>query len=238
MTKVFIGSSSNGEDSEIESVLAYTLHKNCPDVDITWMRQGRGDFWDGFTTHRWSTPFSGFRWAIPEYMNFEGRAVYMDVDQINFRDISILANMDLERRPFAARRGTRFGGHEFCVMVIDCRRAGEWLVPVERQRNLADYHHRCINTFSGDESFVAAIDPRWNCLDGEGLPLEDIWHLHWTKMSTQPWKPAWFTGIPEEHPRRDLVAEFERLKEEALRAGCPPPGKPNYPEVKYDIIGR
>lgn len=240
--KIFIGSSSNGEDAPSEAVLEYTLRKNTKrDLEIIWMRQTDDptSYWHGFQTQRWSTPFSGYRWAIPEYCNFEGRAIYMDEDMMNFRDIGDLFDMDLGpgRRPFAARRGQRFGGHEFCVMVINCKYAKDWLLPVERQRMLPDYHHRCINQFSGDESFVAEMDPRWNCLDGEGRELEDIFHLHWTKMSTQPWKPAWFTGTPEEHPRQDLVKLFWHVLEEAKAAGYQPK-IPNTPPIQYNIIGR
>jgi lipopolysaccharide biosynthesis glycosyltransferase len=34
--------------------------------------------------------FSGFRWAIPESCNFEGRAIYMDADVIVLCDIAEL----------------------------------------------------------------------------------------------------------------------------------------------------
>ena len=242
-TKVFIGSSSNGEDAEIEAVLEYTLRKNyaySEPLEIIWMRQTTDplSYWHGFQTKRWSTPFSGYRWAIPEYCNFEGRAIYMDVDQINFRNIRDLHDISLYGRPFAARRGTRFNGHEFCVMVIDCAAAREVLIPVARQRKLEDYHHRCIANFSGNPTMVLDIDARWNCLDGENRPVDDIWHLHWTKMATQPWKPAWFTGVPEEHPRADLVKLYHSLREEAASRGYAPRPRNHYETIEYDIIGR
>ena len=79
--RMFIGSSSNGEDAPIEAVYDYSLNQNCSrDLDIVWMRQTEDvdSFWGGWNTPLWSTPFSGFRWAIPEYCNFEGRAIYTD----------------------------------------------------------------------------------------------------------------------------------------------------------------
>jgi hypothetical protein len=238
--RIFIGSSANGEDAESEAVLEYTLRKNSSkDIDIVWMRQTHdpSSHWYGFNTHNWPTPFSGYRWAIPEYCNFKGKALYMDEDMINFKDISILYDMDMKGKPFAARRGNRFGGHEFCVTLIDCAGAEDFLLPVARQRMLDNYHQRCIAQFSGNDYLVEEIDPRWNCLDGEGRPIEDIWHLHWTKMATQPWVPAWFTGVPETHPRQDLVKLFEALKVEAAMNGYSP-RIPNGPKVEYDIIGR
>lgn len=240
MINIYIGSSSNGEDGEIETVLEYTLRNNTNEsLNIIWMRQPRDpkSYWYGFTTDRWSTPFSGFRWAIPEHQNFNGRAIYMDVDQINFRDISHLYNIDLNGKPFAARKGTRFGGHEFCVMVIDCERAKDFLIPVERQRTLVDYHHRCIGAFSGNDDLVQELDPRWNCLDGEGLAPEEIWHLHWTNMATQPWTPSWYVGETKEHPRQDLVEIYHKLVGDAMKAGY----LWKFPEetqVRYRIIGR
>ena len=91
--KLFIGTSSNGEDALAEMAYEYSLRKNTEsNVDIVWMKQtnDKDDFWHGWDSSRWSTPFSGFRWAIPEYCNFKGRAIYTDVDMINLRDISDL----------------------------------------------------------------------------------------------------------------------------------------------------
>ena len=58
MIKMFIGSSSMGEDEAIERAYSYTIHKNCSEnVDITWMRQSNNpdSYWSGFQTERWST---------------------------------------------------------------------------------------------------------------------------------------------------------------------------------------
>ena len=242
MISVCIGSSSNGEDAESEAVLEYTLRKNSSvPLDIVWMRQSNDpiSYWSGFNTQLWPTPFSGFRWAIPEYFNFKGRAIYMDEDMVNFRDINDLFTIDLNGKPFAARRGTRFGGHEFCVMVIDCEKARNFLVPVNRQRSLENYHLRCISSFSGNNMLVQDLDPRWNVLDGENLKIEEMYHLHWTKMATQPWRPSWFTGIQEDHPRKDLLEFWEKIKLEAAENGYTKSNYiPNTPPVQYNIIGR
>lgn len=240
--RIFIGSSSNGEDAEIAAVYEYSLRNNSTrELDIHYMYQPPRDqasYWGDFTTQYWSTPFSGFRWAIPEYCGFKGRAIYTDIDMINLRDINELWQIDLRGKPIAARRGQRFGGHEFCVMVMDCEAMQDLVIPVWRQRLLADYHRRMIQTFSGS-SHVLDLDPRWNCLDGEDREISDIWQLHWTKMATQPWKPAWFTGITQEHPRQDLVKMFRDMQLEAADAGFTVENYiPKYEPVKYNIIGR
>jgi lipopolysaccharide biosynthesis glycosyltransferase len=204
--KIFVGTSANNEDAEAEMVLEYTLRKNTTHpLEITWMRQTKDEDspWGGWQTQRWSTPFSGFRWAIPEVCGYHGRAIYMDVDQLNLRDIADLFSVDLKNHSLAARRGARFGGHEFCVIVFDNERMGDLLMPASRMKPNPDIHHRYIGMFSGSD-YVLDLDPRWNCHDGDGLAIDNIWHLHYTKMSTQPWKPAWFTGS------REALARYAR----------------------------
>ena len=76
--RIFIGTSANNEDADSEMVLEYTLRKNSSlPLEITWMRQthDQNSIWGGWETQRWSTPFSGFRWAIPEACGFTGRAI-------------------------------------------------------------------------------------------------------------------------------------------------------------------
>ena len=240
IVRIFIGTSANGEDAEAEMTYEYSLRSNCSrPLEIVWMRQtlNKASPWGGWETQEWSTPFSGFRWAIPEVCKFKGRAIYTDVDMINMRDISELFDMELNGKPMTARKGARFGGHEFCVIVFDCQKMEEHLVPIERMKVNSSAHHRMIRYFSGNEKLVQEMDMRWNCHDGEGLNAEDIWHLHFTKMATQPWKPKWFTGTLEEHPRQDLVRVWQGMRDSAKANGYSVQ-IPNTPIVPYRIIGR
>jgi lipopolysaccharide biosynthesis glycosyltransferase len=242
--RIFIGSSSNGEDAPIEAAYEYSIFQNCSrDVDVVWMRQSNDvdNFWGGWNTPMWSTPFSGFRWAIPEYCNFEGRAIYTDCDMINYRDMAELFDTDLQGKPVAARRGVRFGGHEFCVMVFDCAAFKQHAIPVQRMKRIAETHHRFINKFSGNSDLVHDLDPKWNVLDGENYNISEMYQLHFTNMATQPWTPGWFTGQSKPHPRKDIVAEFETYSQYAFNHGFDPDAireqlEPN--NVQYNIIGR
>ena len=162
---MFIGSSSQGEDKDIERAYEHSLRENSSEeLDIVWMRQSDdpNSYWGCWQTHTWPTPFSGFRWGIPEYCNFEGRAIYTDCDMINFKDITELYNINLNGKPFAARVGNRFGGHEFCVMVIDCAVAQQYLIPVQRMQKIPEPHQRYIRQFSGNHDLVEPLNPKWN----------------------------------------------------------------------------
>ena len=237
--KIFIGSSSNGEDSFIENIYEYSLRKNCSvDLDITWMRQNKEGVWSHNNTQMWSTPFSGFRWVIPEMCNFKGRAIYTDCDMINFKDMVDLFTVDMYNKPIAARIGQRFGGHEFCVMVFDCERIQDMLIPITRQKNIPEYHHRMIHKFSGNSELVEDLDPRWNCLDGEDRKIDDIWQLHWTNMATQPWRPGWYVGEQKPHPRPDLVSLLNEMHQEAKDAGYISNSKLYKDDIHYGIIGQ
>jgi lipopolysaccharide biosynthesis glycosyltransferase len=239
--RIFIGTSANGEDAEAEMVYEYTIRKNASaPVEITWMKQTREDEspWGGWQTQNWSTPFSGFRWAIPEVCGFKGRAIYTDCDMINLKDMQELINVDMQGKPIAARRGSRFGGHEFCVMVFDCKEFQNHSMPIARMKTIAESHHRMINKFSGSD-LVQDLDPRWNCLDGEDYELDNIWQLHYTNMATQPWQPAWYTGEIAEHVRQDVVNAWYHYREEAIDADYSATDyEPEEPFGAYNIIGK
>ena len=236
--RLFIGTSSNGEDAKIEMAYEYSLRKNTNrDVEIVWMRQtnDKDSYWHGWEDKRWSTPFSGYRWGIPEYCNFEGRAIYTDVDMINMRDIGELFDMAIpEDKWMLARDGKRFGGKEFCVILFDNAKFKGNMPPVSGWKNVDTAHHQFMQLFI-QNNLVGDLDPRWNSHDGDAEP---IYHLHYTHMPTQPWKPAWFTGTPEEHPRQDLVELYHKTFEEAEANGYKLEDYAIDRGVKYGIIGK
>ena len=80
MIKIFVGTSDT-EDNWIEKVLVYSLYRNTSEeLDIQFLRPKKFPNWN---TRGWGTPFTNFRYAIPELCNFEGKAIYMDCDQMN-----------------------------------------------------------------------------------------------------------------------------------------------------------
>lgn len=219
MIKVFIGTSESTDDIKAEKVLEYTLRKNCSeDLQITFIRNTPNTFFGDFNNETWWTPFSYLRWAIPEYCNFKGRAIYMDVDQVNFRDISELFYMNLNGKPLAVREKD----YRTCVMVLDCEKL-KGLLPSVKEMKVQSPKSQAflVNKLLKN---VETYDSRWNCLDGEDRRSSDIWHLHFTEMTTQPWKPKWaidtwnkkgHTFTAKQHPRGDLVYIWNYLLKEA-----------------------
>jgi len=210
MIRVFVGTSEGTDDLPAEKALKYSLEKHCSeDVEVIFMRNLENGFMGKFDCTGWATPFTNLRWAVPEYCNFEGRAIYMDVDQLNLKDISELYHIDMKGKPFASR------DNRLCVMVFDNAKMKELLAPVDTIKKTPKYGN---SIYWNIVKKSIHFDPRWNCLDGEGRSIDDIWHLHFTSMPTQPWKPAWFKGTPRPHPRTDLVELWEQYRDEAIVA--------------------
>ena len=102
-----------------------------------------------------------------------------------------------------------------------------------------DYAHQQYMQLFIEKSLVGDLDSRWNCHDGDNLPLKDIWHLHYTNMATQPWRPEWYIGPKKNHPRKDLVELFWHTLVKAKDAGYTPRKRlPDEKKFVYDIIGK
>jgi hypothetical protein len=192
-------------------------------------------FWYGWRTERWATPFSGFRWGIPAYCNFEGRAIYCDSDVIFMDDVQKLFDADL--KPGAAVMAKGGGSWRFCVSLWDCAEAKKHLPPIYDMRADALSHKRCGLEFRKAD-FVQPFPAgeNWNCLDGEDKDLFDptTKAIHYTAMANQPHLPHaikrlaaegrkhWFDGKVAPHWRADLQRLFDDYLSEASKYGYAP----------------
>jgi len=230
MIKLFVGCAPNGEDAESQMVLEYTAKKHCSmPLDITWMKISNdpSSYWHGWDSALWATPFSGFRWGIPEYCNFEGQAIYMDSDMIILADLAELWNLPFEKNKVIMGKG----GWRFCVAKWNCELAKEHTMPISRLKIIPESHTRMFNYFSAREYFVQTFNKQWNNFDGEDDNLSDIKILHYTSMNHQPHfkyafprlqkenKNHWFDGEVETHWRKDVIDLFDKEYEEAQKAG-------------------
>lgn len=215
-------------------VLEYTLRKHASSpLTIVWMKLSRDPAspFFGWNTSQWATPFSGFRWAVPELCGFKGRAIYMDSDMICRADIADLFTLPMHPKSVALARGSG----RLCVTVWDCAMAERvGVLPIERLKSDAGAHHYMSVVITGYGVQQFPIKQNWNCLDGEkyrSLDDPEIKMLHYTSMPHQPHLPRaivrlhkaglkhWFDGKITPHWRTDLQLLFDTLFYEAQDAG-------------------
>jgi hypothetical protein len=244
MIRIFVGTPANNEDAESQAVLEYSIRKHASEpVEITWMKLSKNpqSFWyssavkrEGWLTQGWATPFSGFRWGIPAYCGFQGRAIYLDVDMIVMSDIAELWHTEFKNGAFCMAKNPE----TFCTTLWDCERARSILPPINRiKREYALYAH-LRRKFNPDQ-VQGFTNGNWNCLDGENygsVREPDVKIVHCTSIPTQPqlkyavqrlqtkgqqhWSSHKYR--PRPHWRKDIIELFDTLLEEAKAAGYTP----------------
>lgn len=246
--RIFVGCSANGEDAEAQAMLEYTLRKYATQpLEIVWMMLSRDPQspWysnpqksEGWNQRGWATPFSPFRWAIPHVCNFQGMAIYMDVDMIARADIADLWKQKIPNdKAMLAKDGTHS-----CVILFDCEKIKSLMLdrsfwmPFDTLRRVEGGYRTLRKNIS---AFTSAFLGNWNCLDGENyssLSDPDIKVIHFTKVETQPhlkwalprlvaegnkhWNAATLkqtTALP--HARSDVAPLVDSIWEEARASG-------------------
>lgn len=238
MIRIFVGCSPNHEDAESQAVLEWSIRKYASvPVEIEWMKLSRdpNSFWysdgkQGWQTSKWATPFSGFRWAIMERCNCEGKAIYMDSDVIVLADIAELWNQDIPDGKLALAKGG--GSWRYCVSLWDC--AALYPGTIAAVRGDPDSHGHMLMFLSSNPQLTSSFEGDWNCLDGQGhsnLLDGKLKALHYTDMSSQPHlryaiprliaqgRKHWFNGTVRRHPRRDVEELFDLFFVEAATKG-------------------
>lgn len=189
--RVFIGTDGDYH-GEAEKVIKHSIEKNASaSVEINFIRPGWKSGCTGFTTHRY---------LVPRLCNFEGYAIYLDVDMVVLGDI---ADLWAYRRP-GKWCIPSYSGDE--VSVIDCSAFRD--LPADRVLLHGSAKLRC-EEIIGDR-YLPIISTLWNVED-DLLPGTNL--LHFTNMATQPWHP---TPAISYKPHRSTVAcevFFDYLKE-------------------------
>jgi hypothetical protein len=241
--RIFVGCDPNNCDLEQMMVLDYSVHKHTRQpVAITWMQLSHDPHsaWysdhetgSGWHTEHWATPFSGFRWAIPESCNFKGRAIYMDTDVIVLCDVAELWSHPMHADAIVAAKGGNSSAR-LCTCVWDCEKARSHLPPLEVIRSDPDSHKKLMQLIKQRPQLIQPYLDSYNNIDGEDLPIERIKILHYSDMGTQfshkyalprleaAGQKHWFDGRIMPHPRPELAALFDRYYQEALDAGYRP----------------
>lgn len=238
MIRIFAACAANNEDLESQAVLEWSLRKHTKArIHIVWMQLSRdraspfySDGNQGWQTAPWTTPFSGFRWIVPELCRYQGQAIYMDSDIIILGDIAELWEQPIPAKKMLVARG----GQRICVSKWNCALAETFVPPLRHVMRDAGYHRRAMDWVARHPERVepfAAGD--WNRIDLEPFDLSDpqVKALHYTGIPTQvqlkhalPRLKAeggrhWFEGESRAHPRPDLQKLFDGLLDEAAAAG-------------------
>lgn len=242
--RIFIGTSNDG-DSWIERAYVYSLvkHSSQP-LDITFLRPRKFPEWKRYG---WGTPFTNFRYLVPEICGFKGKALYTDVDQLNLSDIAELWETNLQGRPFGMVwdsmlwNGEKWddtvlerGWWADSVVLFDCEKAKphmklrEEMVKDPTVQKAIFFEELGQPYREKSVDFVKQISPVWNSFDGKNtsavapegdrqpeLPLEEIKHVHFTGLSTQPWHPYYSPYGKSTHERQDIMEVLWKYAEEA-----------------------
>ena len=151
--------------------------------------------------------FTPLRFAPPELMDYQGRALVIDPDVFAQGDVWELLSRDMGGHAILCRAKTgrkgRGGAFATSVMLLDCARLRHW--NLERDfgalfRGERDYMD-WIGLHTEDPATIGPLEPEWNDFD-HLTPQTRM--LHNTKRWTQPWK----TGLPVDFRPADSFRLF------------------------------
>lgn len=232
--RLFVGADGTNCDLESQCVLEYSVRKHASeDVAITWMQQAASGPWSGWACGSGRTPFSHFRWSLPAVCGYQGRAIYTDSDFWFMADIAELWRQEIPGVLLSKQPKGKLG--KTCCLLFDCAKAKGHVPDLKTLRAMRDPQGTLSRYFKEHPSLSSGFAGNWNCIDGEGLPLDDprIKAIHYSRMEMQPHllkyaiprlraegKRHWYEPAPIfHHERPDLQALFDQLYAEALEAG-------------------
>jgi len=151
--------------------------------------------------------FTPLRFAPPQLMGYQGRALVTDPDVFACADVWDLLSRDMQGkailcRPKSGNKG-RKGAFASSVMLLDCAKLRHWQFEQEFEQ-----------MFTGERDYMPWVSLKLEDRDTIGL-FEDEWNdfdrltddtrmLHNTKRKTQPWK----TGLKVDYRPADTFRLF------------------------------
>lgn len=199
--RIFLG--TERQQFRAERVFLWSIERNRDPSRIYEIHLLKG--LKGYVSGFWITGFTNYRFAIPYFCDFEGRAIYNDVDQVWLTDPAELFDRDMGRAGFLS-----INDHDTSVMLIDCKRmSGVW----NREAVLGTTRKR-IEARARAAGLWGEMPGRYNARDAEYVPGESAC-VHFTTLHTQPWRPLpeWF--VYDRNPTGSLWFDLEREADEA-----------------------
>ncbi|MCA1780005.1 MAG: mitochondrial fission ELM1 family protein [Xanthomonadaceae bacterium] len=199
--RIFLGSERNQFRAERVFLWSIEKHRDPSRIYEIHLLKGLKGYISGF----WITGFTNYRFAIPHFCAYQGRAIYNDVDQVWLTDPAELFDRDMAGAGFVS-----INDHDTSVMLIDCQRmAGVWnhaaVVKTTRKR---------IEARARAAGLWGPMEGRYNARDAEYQPGVSAC-VHFTTLHTQPWRPFpdWF--VYQNNPTGQLWFDLERGADQA-----------------------
>lgn len=196
MIRVFIGTDGDFH-GDAEKVVEYSIQKNTnEEVDVQFLRPGWKNGCTGFTNHRF---------LIPELCNYEGYAIYLDVDMLVLGDIKELWDYQTPGKWCCTTMRDD-------VSVIDCSAFAD--LPKENQLKTGSlksgkFNKNTIRRQIGNR-MLANIPIEWNTID---KVEENTKLIHYSDLSTQPWHPNPAETYKPHHHAEATALFFQYLSE-------------------------
>ena len=154
----------------------------------------------GYIRTLWITGFTNYRFAIPHFCDYQGRAIYNDVDQVWLNDPAELFDRDIGDAGFVS-----INDRDTSVMLMDCQRmAGVW----NRDAVIRNTRKR-IEARARAAGLWGPLEARYNARDKEYQPGDSAC-VHFTTLHTQPWRPFPDQFVYADNPTDDLWPGLER----------------------------
>jgi len=199
--RIFLGSERRQFRAERVFIWSVEKHRDPSRIYEIHLLKGLKGYVSGF----WITGFTNYRFAIPHFCDYLGRAIYNDVDQVWLTDPAELFDRNMGKAGFLS-----INDHDTSVMLIDCQRmSGVWnrdaVVKTTRKR---------IEARARAAGLWGEMEGRYNARDSEYQPGESAC-VHFTTLHTQPWRPfpEWF--VYQNNPTGSLWFDLEREADQA-----------------------
>lgn len=135
--------------------------------------------------NRPKTSFSFQRFLIPEVMNFQGRAIYLDSDMLLFTDIRELWSWSMDGHGVL---GCERPGHppQFSVLLLDCGKVRWSIAELVAALDSRDLNYESLMTLRFESSVSVTLPEEWNSIE-KFLPGRTRL-LHYSNQNLQPWR--------------------------------------------------